>query len=108
MFEITEDEASELKTPPDHDSPHIASEPRRARLDADRETPKTGSNHSRSVHESVSNTGLILWGRLIPLDESRWPELTLADRQGDPQAPKPPGYIVGRDSECGESDRPLS
>lgn len=59
------------------------------------------------LDEVVGNSGPILWGSLLPLDLTRWPRLILADRPGNLSICKPRGYILGRDSECGEYNNTL-
>lgn len=106
MSEPTEDETSDRKLPYHHDDSDahgdfIAKRKIHGRL----EISETKSRYSGFVDEDISSTDPIIWGRLLPVDEYNGPGIDLADRHGSLQAFKPQGYIVGRDSECGESHR---
>lgn len=76
---------------------------RRARPDSKLEISRTKSGHSSFVSEGVRSTDPITWGHLFPVGQYKGPGTDLADRHGSFEAPKPQGYIVGRDPECGES-----
>lgn len=68
------------------------------------ETSKPESPHSDVVDEGVSSTDPILWGRLFDLGTGKiGSPIALNDRREEFPASKPQGYIVGRDSGCGES-----
>lgn len=104
MSAFSENEISDRK------KPHGRDDARAALLLAmksklGKETPQTKPDHSGSVDEGVIRTDLGIWGRLLAVDKSKWAGIVLADRREDFPASKPQGYLVGRDSECGESYR---
>lgn len=69
------------------------------------EISKTKVDHSGFVDKGVSNPVLIIlvWGHLFPTKGYRGAGINLADRHESFPGSKPQGYIIGRDSECGES-----
>ncbi|KAG6365290.1 hypothetical protein INS49_006899 [Diaporthe citri] len=79
---------------------HAVLERRRARPDGKLEISRTKSGHSGFVGEGVSSTDPIVWGHLLPVGQYEGPGIDLADHHGSFPAPKPQGYVVGRDSEC--------
>lgn len=102
LYPFAEDETSDRKKPYRQDDTHVSLQFRN-KSDFRTATPQTILDHSGSEDEGVSGTDPRIWGRLLAVDETKWAGIVLADRREDFPASKPQGYLVGRDSECGES-----